>query len=108
VISILATIAKQERLRISERVKAGLDRARNRGRRLGRPKKFVDAHRIAVLRDSGLSWEKIAEQLEWEKEPLGGWLVCPPKTHRKHTAKSFSTRGRLILTRQKQVPHVRQ
>jgi DNA invertase Pin-like site-specific DNA recombinase len=37
VISLLATMAKQERLRTSERVKAGLDRVRRQGKRLGRP-----------------------------------------------------------------------
>ena len=37
VISLLATMAKQERLRTSERVRAGLDRVRRQGRRLGRP-----------------------------------------------------------------------
>lgn len=38
VLSILATIAKQERVRLSERVKAGLDRARSQGKVVGRPK----------------------------------------------------------------------
>lgn len=37
VISVLATMAKQERLRIGERVRAGLQRARSQGKRLGRP-----------------------------------------------------------------------
>src|SRR5438045_8781175 len=37
VISILATIAKQERIRISERTIAGLQRARLQGRIGGRP-----------------------------------------------------------------------
>ncbi len=37
VISVLATMAKQERLRISERVRAGLQRARSQGKKLGRP-----------------------------------------------------------------------
>jgi DNA invertase Pin-like site-specific DNA recombinase len=50
VISILATIAKQERVRLSERVQAGLARARSRGKRLGPPKKIVDASKIAHLR----------------------------------------------------------
>ena len=63
VISILATIAKQERIRISERVKAGLDRARSRGRCLGRPKKAVDHRRIGALRSQGLGWKKIARQM---------------------------------------------
>ena len=38
VIGILATVAKQERVRISERVTAGLRRARREGRVGGRPK----------------------------------------------------------------------
>ena len=63
VISILATIAKQERLRISERVRAGLHRARSRGKRLGRPRVVVDRARIGRLRSQGLSWAKIAEEL---------------------------------------------
>jgi DNA invertase Pin-like site-specific DNA recombinase len=37
VISLLATMAKQERLRMGERVRAGLQRARGQGRKLGRP-----------------------------------------------------------------------
>jgi DNA invertase Pin-like site-specific DNA recombinase len=62
VISILATIAKQERIRISERVRAGLQRAQGRGRRLGRPRKIVDAARIGALRDQGLSWREIVAE----------------------------------------------
>jgi len=37
VISLLATMAKQERLRMGERVRAGLQRALRQGKRLGRP-----------------------------------------------------------------------
>jgi DNA invertase Pin-like site-specific DNA recombinase len=37
VVSLMATLAKQERLRISERTKAGLQRARTAGTVLGRP-----------------------------------------------------------------------
>jgi DNA invertase Pin-like site-specific DNA recombinase len=62
VISILATIAKQERIRISERVRAGLDRARSRGRRGGRPRVAVDAARIASLRNQGRSWREIVQE----------------------------------------------
>jgi hypothetical protein len=50
VIAIIATVAKQERVRISQRVRAGLDVARPNGRRLGRPKVVVDVARIANLR----------------------------------------------------------
>lgn len=42
VLAILACIAKQERIRISERVKAGLDRARSAGVKLGGRPKDVD------------------------------------------------------------------
>jgi DNA invertase Pin-like site-specific DNA recombinase len=62
IISILATIAKQERLRISERTRAGLERARRQGKILGRPKVDVDARQIEALRASGLSWTAIAAQ----------------------------------------------
>jgi DNA invertase Pin-like site-specific DNA recombinase len=48
---------------IVERVKAGLRNACAKGKRLGRPRKFVDAARIAALRAQGLSWAAIAEQL---------------------------------------------
>jgi DNA invertase Pin-like site-specific DNA recombinase len=37
VISLLATMAKQERLRMGERVRAGLQHARRQGKKLGRP-----------------------------------------------------------------------
>jgi DNA invertase Pin-like site-specific DNA recombinase len=37
VIAIIATVAKQERVRLSQRVRAGLDLARAKGRRIGRP-----------------------------------------------------------------------
>jgi len=63
VISILATIAKQERIRISERVRAGLDRARSKGKRLGRPRTVVDVPRVSALRAQGLGWKKIASQI---------------------------------------------
>jgi DNA invertase Pin-like site-specific DNA recombinase len=37
VISLLATMAKQERLRMGERVRAGIAQARRAGKRIGRP-----------------------------------------------------------------------
>src|ERR1700722_3696712 len=53
VIAIVATVAKQERVRLSQRVKAGLETARAKGKRLGRPRLAVAARRIAVLRAQG-------------------------------------------------------
>jgi DNA invertase Pin-like site-specific DNA recombinase len=69
VISILATIAKQERVRLSERVVAGLQRAKAQGRIGGRPriecdrKRVLDYTRILELRDSGISQRQIARTL---------------------------------------------
>jgi len=63
VIAIIATIAKQERVRISQRVRAGLDVARAKGTRLGRPKVVVDAAGIANLRAQGHSWREITEEM---------------------------------------------
>jgi DNA invertase Pin-like site-specific DNA recombinase len=63
VLSILATIAKQERIRLSERVKAGLDRARAQGKQLGRPK-ALRAHtaRVLALSKRGMSMRAIAKE----------------------------------------------
>jgi DNA invertase Pin-like site-specific DNA recombinase len=62
VLAILATIAKQERLRLSERVTAGLKRARAQGTVLGRPKAAVREERVIELRDRGMSIREIAER----------------------------------------------
>jgi DNA invertase Pin-like site-specific DNA recombinase len=63
VIAIIATVAKQERVRISQRVRAGLDVARVKGTRLGRPRVAVDVARIAKLRAQGRSWRNRTEEL---------------------------------------------
>ena len=63
VIGILATVAKQERVRISERVTAGLRRARREGRIGGRPKVVVSTSKMRKLADQGLSAVQIGEQL---------------------------------------------
>jgi DNA invertase Pin-like site-specific DNA recombinase len=62
VISILAVIAKQERIRRSERTIAGLQKARRNGRILGRPRASVDCHLIERLRGEGKSWGEIAAE----------------------------------------------
>jgi len=62
VISIMATLAKQERVRISERTRAGLERARREGKTLGRPKVEVNADEIRGLRAQGLSWSAVSAQ----------------------------------------------
>lgn len=63
IIGILSTIAKQERIRISERTKAGLATARKNGKHLGRPKTIVNLSEVSALRASGLGWKRIARKL---------------------------------------------
>jgi len=65
IISLLASLAKQERVRISERVRAGLTRARQygtrSGRSIGRPRLVFDRDRVLELRRQRFSWRKIAK-----------------------------------------------
>lgn len=60
VLAILAAIAKQERVRISERVHAGLSRAKAQGKILGRPKAAVRTERVLALHERGMSIREIA------------------------------------------------
>ena len=65
VIAIMATLAKQERVKRSERTKAGLARVRAAGKALGRPKRLNGQHtaQIAALRSQGLSLRAIGREL---------------------------------------------
>ncbi|MEE9583852.1 MAG: recombinase family protein [Candidatus Brocadiales bacterium] len=61
--SIVAAIAQLERDLIRERVLAGMRRAREKGRALGRPKKEVDPVAVDRLKEEGLSMSEIASTL---------------------------------------------
>jgi DNA invertase Pin-like site-specific DNA recombinase len=67
VISILAIIAKQERVRLSERALAGLARARAQGRVGGRPRIQCDHRRLTKLHAAGHSLGDIARELKLTK-----------------------------------------
>lgn len=78
ILAILATLAKQERIRLSERVKAGLDRARSEGRRLGRPRlPDAVATEIRRLYGQGVSKRGIARRVRYVdatgRRRLVGW-----------------------------------
>ena len=79
VIAIIATVAKQERVRISQRVRAGLETARSKGRRLGRPRVVVDVARIADLRAKGRSWRDISQELDIGKGTAQRAVAALPK-----------------------------
>jgi putative DNA-invertase from lambdoid prophage Rac len=62
-IAIFSWVAEQERSRIRERTRAGLDRARQAGKQLGRPGVVIDADAALLLRRRGLSLRTIAAKL---------------------------------------------
>src|SRR6516162_5112281 len=85
IIAILGALANQERVRLSERVHAGLERARKQGRVGGRPrinrKHDKDAAKIRQLRDDGQSYAEIADELGRSKasiERICVALRCSP------------------------------
>lgn len=65
IIALLSTLAKQERIRLSERVKAGLEKSRLKGRIGGRP--TLDESKIAKivkLKSEGKSISSIAQEIK--------------------------------------------
>jgi DNA invertase Pin-like site-specific DNA recombinase len=64
-LAIAAWIAKQERIRILDRTKAGLARARRQGKVPGRPKRVFRRDEVVRLRDmERMSWRAIAAALD--------------------------------------------
>jgi DNA invertase Pin-like site-specific DNA recombinase len=62
-IAIAAWIAKRERIRISERTKAGLQLAVAKGKNLGRPRRVFPRDKALALRADGWSWRAIEAEL---------------------------------------------
>jgi len=93
VISILAVIAKQERIRISERVRSGLSRARAKERAAANPSAGPGSSSIEAKRSSFETWEDpggilrvhavwasrpfVAHALQWPV-PIQGYQDTPP------------------------------
>lgn len=67
---IFAWIAKQEAKKISERTKAGLQRARSEGKSLGRPKSQLEMEKMLALKQQGKSLSEIAKELGTSKETV--------------------------------------
>lgn len=63
VLAIMATLAEQERISISERTKAGLVRARRAGKQLGRRAVHVDVKAARRLQAEGLGVRGVAARL---------------------------------------------
>lgn len=69
-LSIFSWVAEQERVRLGERTRAGLKRARSQGKKLGRPERIVPLERIRLLRARGLSWRAISAKTGVPKSTL--------------------------------------
>lgn len=72
VFAIFGGIAEFERSLIIARTKSGIEAARRRGAKLGRPRMSpaVDLAAVRAMRESGLSWEKIAAQTKIARSTL--------------------------------------
>ena len=68
--TIIGAMAQLERDIIRERVMAGLERARARGKKLGRPSVQVDVAAIRTLQGEGLSLGEIARRLRCSRPTL--------------------------------------
>lgn len=74
-LSVLSALAKQERVRQSERVKAGQDRARAQGKRIGRPKLSAEVtSRIPEMLKDGKSKAAIARELGVPRSTLAAYF----------------------------------
>ena len=67
VIAMLATFAKLERERIRERTLAGIETARRKGKKIGRPHAIFDREKVQRLHREGLSIRAIAAKLKVSK-----------------------------------------
>jgi len=70
IFTIISAVAQLERDIIAERVKAGLRRAKENGKKLGRPPKKVDEYEIRRLRSEGRSLRQIATELNVSKNTV--------------------------------------
>jgi len=74
IFTIISAVAQLERDIIAERVKAGLRRAKENGKKLGRPSKKVDRYEIRRLRSEGRSLRQIAAELNVSKNTVARHL----------------------------------
>ena len=84
IFTIVSAIAELERNIIVERVKAGIRRAKEKGKTLGRPKRLnLDVKELMKLRKQGLSLRKIADRVD----------ACPATVYKMLLKQSSRTIG---------------
>jgi DNA invertase Pin-like site-specific DNA recombinase len=86
VISIMATLAEQERINISDRTKAGLARAVRQGKTLGRRAVVVDVSQARKLQRDGLGLRPIAKKMGMSVNTLANALRDSVATGASHSA----------------------
>ena len=79
VFTVLGAVAELERSLIAERVRAGLRNARAKGKKLGRPRRRVDAAKVERLRASGHSLNAISKLLKVSRGTITRALPPAPK-----------------------------
>ncbi len=77
IFTIISAVAQLERDIIAERVRAGLRRAKENGKKLGRPRASIDGGKVHRLRSQGLSHRAIATQLGISHSTVGQILRKP-------------------------------
>lgn len=60
---IIGAMAEFERELIRERVSAGIQAARRRGARIGRPRVYANADKVRALRAAGVPWREVSKRL---------------------------------------------
>jgi DNA invertase Pin-like site-specific DNA recombinase len=78
IFTIISAVAQLERDIIAERVKAGLRRAQENGKKLGRPRAVVDVQEVQRLRSQGLSLRAIAEVTGISRTTVSDLLSSSP------------------------------
>jgi len=73
--TVIAAMAEFERNIIRERVLAGMETARRRGQKFGRPRDAIDVRRATALLDSGMELRDVATALETSRRTLRRRLV---------------------------------
>ena len=80
VVTFLSAIAEFERDTIVERVKAGIQRAKSEGIKIGRPRVAVDIVKAIELRNQGLGYKQIAKSLGLPRTTVYRVLSAIPLT----------------------------
>lgn len=70
IVAIISTLAKQERVRIQERVRLGLQRAKSEGKELGRPKLIMDYDAVRTMYEATQSLRKTAAHFNIGKDKV--------------------------------------